>query len=50
MWQDWADWCLENFKKEWGEPGDTDAKLLEADTNNDLAFIALAAVKKQSYL
>jgi len=36
---------LENFEKEFGEGGDYDTKLLEADTNNDIALIALAAKK-----
>jgi len=45
MWQDWADWSLENFEKEFGGPGDTDDKLLKADINNDLALIAMAARK-----
>jgi len=45
VWQHWADWSLENFEKEFGEPGGADAKLLEADTNNNLALIALAARK-----
>jgi cyclopropane fatty-acyl-phospholipid synthase-like methyltransferase len=46
MWQHWADWSLEFFEEEYGEPGDTDAKLLEADIDNDLALILMAAVKK----
>jgi len=46
MWQAWADWSLDNFEREYGLPGDDDAKLLEADTNNDLALIALAGVKR----
>jgi len=46
MWQAWADWSLDNFEKEWGEPGDADANLLEADTNGDLKLIALAARRK----
>ena len=45
MWQAWADWSLDNFEREYGLPGDDDAKLLEADKNNDLALIALACVK-----
>ena len=45
MWQGWAEWSLENFEKEYGGPGDTDANLLEADTNNDLVLVALAARK-----
>ena len=49
LWQPWADWSIENFEKEFGEGGgggDFDAKFLEADKNNDLAMIALAARKK----
>jgi len=45
MWQEWADWSLENFEREFGLPGDTDTNLLEADTNDDLALIVLAARK-----
>jgi len=37
-----------NFEHEFGQPGDDDAKLLEADTNNDLALIALAGVKNDN--
>ena len=46
IWQAWADWSLDNFEKEWGEPGDADANLLAADTNDDLRLIAMAATKK----
>jgi len=45
IWQPWAEWSLENFDKEWGEGGDFDMKFLEADTENDIALIALAARK-----
>jgi len=45
VWQSWADWSLENFEKEWGEGGDMDMKLLNADTENDLALIVMAARK-----
>ena len=45
VWQPWADWSVENFDKEWGEGGDFDVKLLEADTENDLALIVMAAIK-----
>jgi len=44
IWQAWADWSIENFEKEYGEGGDLDTKLLEADTNDDLALIAMTAV------
>jgi len=46
MWRAWADWSLEHFEAEWGEPGDADTKLLDADTGNDLTFVVMAAVKK----
>ena len=46
MWQLWADWSIENFEREFGGPGDDDMKLLNADANNDLALIAMTAVKK----
>ena len=51
IWQIWADWAIENFKKEFGgteEEAACDYKLLEADTNNDLAMVALAARKKSA--
>jgi hypothetical protein len=49
IWQHWADWSVENFERVFGdgESGDTDMKLLQADTNNDLALIVMAARKKQ---
>jgi len=48
LWQDWADWSVENFERVFGdgEDGDSDFKLLQADTDNDLALIVMAAVKK----
>ena len=51
MWQLWADWSLENFAKEFGvrdngDDGSLDAKLLEADTDNDLVMVAMAARKR----
>jgi cyclopropane fatty-acyl-phospholipid synthase-like methyltransferase len=46
IWQQWAEWALVNFDKEFGEGGDFDSKLLEADTENDMAFIAMTAVKR----
>jgi hypothetical protein len=47
LWQDWADWSVDNFERVFGdgEKGDTDSKLLAADVNNDLAFIVMAAKK-----
>ncbi|MCL2514169.1 MAG: methyltransferase domain-containing protein [Oscillospiraceae bacterium] len=49
LWQPWADWSVDNFEKEFegGGGGDFDVKLLEADTNNDLALVALAARKRE---
>jgi hypothetical protein len=48
IWQQWADWSIENFERVFGEgeSGDTDMMLLQADTDHDLALIVLAAVKK----
>jgi len=48
IWQQWADWSVENFERVFGdgESGDADMKLLQADTNNDLALVVMAAVKK----
>jgi len=50
LWQGWADWSIENFARVFGDGGDgddgtLDMKLLEADTNNDLALVVMAAVK-----
>ena len=48
IWQPWADWCVDNFEKEFGDGGgggDFDAKLLEADTVGDIALIAVTAKK-----
>jgi hypothetical protein len=42
---------VENFEKEFGDSGgggDFDVKLLEADTDNDIALIALTAKKNQA--
>ena len=50
IWQPWADWSVENFKKEFGDAGgggDFDVKFLEADTDNDIALIVLVAKKNQ---
>jgi len=49
LWQPWADWCVENFAKEFGDDGggsDFDVKFLQADTNDDIALIGLVARKK----
>jgi hypothetical protein len=48
LWQAWADWSIENFARVFGEDegADADLKLLQADTNNDLALVVMAAVKK----
>jgi len=48
LWQDWADWSVVNFERVFGdgEDGDSDMKLLQADTDNDLALIVMTAVKK----
>jgi len=51
LWQPWANWAKKNFAKEFGDEGgggDFDVKLLEADINNDIALIALAARKISS--
>ena len=51
LWLEWADWSIENFTRVFGDAGDgddgtLDMKLLEADTNNDLALVVMAAMKK----
>ena len=46
IWRTWADWSLKYFDIEWGEGGDIDDKLLNADTEDDISIIALAARKK----
>jgi len=48
IWWSWADWSKENFAKEFGDDGGgsgSDTKLLEADTDDDIALIAMAAKK-----
>ena len=45
IWRPWADWSVENFAKEWGEGGDIDLKMLEADTGGDVALVGMAARK-----
>jgi len=49
IWQEWADWSVENFEMVFGlsEGGDADFNLLQADLDNDLAFVVLAAVKNK---
>ena len=48
LWLDWADWSIENFTRVFGieEGADADMELLQADTNDDLALVVMAAVKK----
>jgi len=48
LWMPWAEWSIDNFEKEWGEPGDFDIKLLEADTDDDIALVALVARKNKA--
>jgi len=48
IWQPWANWAKDNFDKEFGDDGgggDFDVKFLEADTDGDIALIALVARK-----
>jgi len=48
LWRPWALWSVENFAKEFGDDGggaDFDLKMLEADTDGDIALIALSARK-----
>ena len=50
LWRPWAEWSVDNFAREFGDDGggaDFDLKMLEADTDNDIALIALAARLKQ---
>ena len=46
IWMPWAEWSVDNFAKEWGEEGDFDMEFLNADTNNDIALVVMAAKKK----
>jgi hypothetical protein len=46
IWWPWAEWSKENFEREFGGDGEFDAKFLEADINDDVALIVLAAKKK----
>jgi len=50
IWMPWAEWSVDNFAKEFGdfsEGADHDLRFLKADTNGDIALIALAATKKE---
>ena len=50
IWRFWADWAKQYFAAEFGDGGggaDFDEKFLDADTNDDIALIALAARKIQ---
>jgi len=47
IWRHWADWSLDNFSKQWGGDGEIDAKLVDADKDDNLALIALVARKKK---
>jgi SAM-dependent methyltransferase len=54
IWRSWADWADENMhifrdndNIDIGEPKFTDNEFLDADTNDDLALIVMAAVKKR---
>ncbi len=46
IWMPWAEWCVDNFKNEWGGDGSFDMRFLNADTGNDIALVVMAAVKK----
>lgn len=46
IWWPWARWAKENFGKEWGDGGDFDEKYLNADTRDDVALVALCAVRR----
>ena len=49
LWQPWADWSVDNFAKEFGDDcggADFDVKFLAADTNDDIALIAMVAKKR----
>ena len=47
IWRPYADWCLANDKPELGGGDDLDLRMLEADTDNDIALIALTAKRIQ---
>ena len=46
IWQPWADWSVDNFEREFGGDGEIDLKMLEADTEGDIALVALVARKR----
>ena len=49
LWQPWANWAKDHFEEEFGDGGgggDFDAKFLEADTEGDIALIAMTARKQ----
>ncbi|MDR1704908.1 MAG: methyltransferase domain-containing protein [Clostridiales bacterium] len=50
VWRPWAEWCKGNFNKEFGggDDGEDDleTKFLDADVNNDIALVVMAARKK----
>jgi len=51
IWRPWAEWSVENFDKEFGESevgGDYDLRFLDADTDDDITLIAMAAKKKSN--
>ena len=48
IWMPWAEWSIDNFEKEWGGDGSLDMKMLNADTDNDIALIVLTAVKRNA--
>ena len=48
LWRPWAEWCVDNFEREFGESeegADHDMRFLDADTEGDIALIAMAARK-----
>jgi len=45
VWRPYADWSLEYFDAEWGEGGDMDDKMLNADVDGDIALVVMAARK-----
>jgi SAM-dependent methyltransferase len=51
VWRSWADWSEVNFEKEFGEIGGdnvSDVQFLNADTENDIALIVMAATKNRA--
>ncbi|MDR0323930.1 MAG: methyltransferase domain-containing protein [Treponema sp.] len=47
IWYPWAHWADENFKAKFGLESD-DIEFLDADTENQIALIAMTAVKKEN--